>query len=174
MKNFKTLVASLSLLLLTACMVIGLSACSMMSMFCQHQWKDATCTTPKTCSLCQKTEGEALGHSGGTATCSQKAVCSVCNTEYGDFAAHAFTEEVVKDEALKSAATCTSTAIYYKSCACGAVSTNDADIFQSGRIGRHQYGTGTVCAVCGYDAGDLYYYNLVESFTDTRAVAVTK
>jgi DNA-directed RNA polymerase subunit RPC12/RpoP len=29
---------------------------------CEHEWLDATCTTPKTCSLCGKTEGEALGH----------------------------------------------------------------------------------------------------------------
>ena len=173
MKTSKTRVSSIALLLLTVCMVIGLASCDLVSnLICQHQWKDATCTTPKTCSLCQKTEGEALGHSGGTATCSQKAVCSVCNTEYGDFAAHAFTEEVVKDEALKSAATCTSAAIYYKSCTCGAVSTNDADIFQSGRIGRHQYGNSTVCTLCGFDAGDLYYYNFAESFTTTKGISL--
>lgn len=28
-----------------------------------HNWKDADCTTPKTCSVCKVTEGEALGHS---------------------------------------------------------------------------------------------------------------
>ena len=27
-----------------------------------HQWADATCTAPKTCSVCKATEGEALGH----------------------------------------------------------------------------------------------------------------
>lgn len=27
-----------------------------------HKWKEATCTSPKTCSACGKTEGEALGH----------------------------------------------------------------------------------------------------------------
>lgn len=172
MKTSKTRVSSIALLLLTVCMVIGLASCNLVSnLICQHQWKDATCTTPKTCSLCQKTEGEALGHSGGTATCSQKAVCSVCNTEYGDFAAHAFTEEVVKDEALKSSATCTSAAIYYKSCTCGAVSTNDADIFQSGRIGRHQY-EGNICSICGFDAGDSYYYNFVESIVTTNRISL--
>ena len=27
-----------------------------------HNWVDANCTTPKTCSVCHETEGEALGH----------------------------------------------------------------------------------------------------------------
>lgn len=27
-----------------------------------HDWNDATCTTPKTCTVCGATEGEALGH----------------------------------------------------------------------------------------------------------------
>ena len=29
---------------------------------CDHNWNDATCTTPKTCSICGETEGEPLGH----------------------------------------------------------------------------------------------------------------
>lgn len=30
-----------------------------------HTWTPATCTTPKTCSVCSATEGDALGHSWG-------------------------------------------------------------------------------------------------------------
>ena len=35
-----------------------------------HDWKEATCTEPKTCKRCKLTEGEALGHkwNGGTVT----------------------------------------------------------------------------------------------------------
>lgn len=29
---------------------------------CPHAWKDATCTSAKVCSLCNITDGEALGH----------------------------------------------------------------------------------------------------------------
>ncbi len=49
-----------------------------------HSWVDANCTTPKTCSVCQTTEGEANGHTGGTATCTDQAVCTVCSTPYGE------------------------------------------------------------------------------------------
>ncbi len=32
---------------------------------CKHEWVEATCTEPKTCSKCGETEGEALGHNWG-------------------------------------------------------------------------------------------------------------
>lgn len=32
---------------------------------CFHKWQPATCTLPKTCSICERTDGEALGHSEG-------------------------------------------------------------------------------------------------------------
>ena len=34
-----------------------------------HSWVDATCTTPKTCSKCGATEGEALGHTTTSGKC---------------------------------------------------------------------------------------------------------
>lgn len=59
------------------------------------------------------------GHTGGTATCVKKAVCDVCHQEYGDFAAHNYIENASEDY-LKTAATCGSKAVYYKSCSvCG-------------------------------------------------------
>lgn len=39
-----------------------------------HKWKNATCTAPKTCSVCKGTEGKALGHTTDNGTCSR------CNT----------------------------------------------------------------------------------------------
>jgi hypothetical protein len=43
--------------ILIVALLISLSACCL-----KHDWEDATCTTPKTCSKCGETEGEALGH----------------------------------------------------------------------------------------------------------------
>ena len=54
----------------------------------QHTWVEADCDTPKTCSECGATEGEALGHAaeelaGKSATCTKNGLtsgtkCSVC------------------------------------------------------------------------------------------------
>ena len=43
-----------------------------------HVWVEATCTAPKTCSICGETEGKALGHDMQPATGDQPAVCSRC------------------------------------------------------------------------------------------------
>ena len=49
-----------------------------------HTWVDATCDTPKTCSVCGKIEGEALGHTWVDATTEAPKTCSVCGKTEGD------------------------------------------------------------------------------------------
>ena len=102
---------------------------------------------------------------GGTATCTAKAVCTVCDGEYGKMAAHSFTAEKAEAQYLKSAATCTEKAIYYKSCAvCGLSSEGTADeaTFFSGNALDHNWGAWTsnedgthtrTCTVDGCSAG---------------------
>ena len=53
--------------------------------------------------------------------------------------AHAYTNSTVSASALKSKATCTTAAVYYKSCACGAISNNDADTFIDGEPAAHSF-----------------------------------
>ncbi|MSC78723.1 hypothetical protein EAI88_11545 [Eubacterium ramulus] len=102
---------------------------------------------------------------GGTATCTHKAVCTVCGGEYGEMAAHSFTAEKAEAKYLKSAATCTEKAVYYKSCAvCGLSSEGTADeaTFFSGNALDHNWGAWTsnedgthtrTCTVDGCSAG---------------------
>ena len=102
---------------------------------------------------------------GGTATCTHKAVCTVCGGEYGEMAAHSFTAEKAEAQYLKSAATCTEKAVYYKSCAaCGLSSKSTADeaTFFSGNALNHDWGAWTsngdgthtrTCTVDGCSAG---------------------
>ena len=160
-----------------------------------HMWSGtATCTSGRTCTECGGSS-EPLGHDwgawtqnsdekthtrickrdtshtetenchGGTATCTAKAVCTVCGGEYGEMAAHSFTAEKAEAQYLKSAATCTGKAIYYKSCAvCGLSSEGTADeaTFFSGNALDHNWGDWTsnedgthtrTCTVDGCSAG---------------------
>ena len=85
-------------------------------------------------------------HSGGKATCTQNAVCEFCKAEYGEKLPHDFTAETVDAKYLKSAATCTEKAVYYKSCAvCGLSSEGTADeaTFFSGNVLDHDWGAWT-------------------------------
>ena len=160
-----------------------------------HTWSGtATCTSGRTCTVCGGSS-EPLGHDwstwtqnsdekthtricnrdtshtetenchGGTATCTAKAVCTVCGGEYGEMAAHSFTAEKAEAQYLKSAATCTEKAVYYKSCAvCGLSSEGTADeaTFFSGNALDHNWGAWTsnedgthtrTCTVDGCSAG---------------------
>jgi len=160
-----------------------------------HMWSGtATCTGGRTCTDCGGSS-EPLGHDwgawtqnsdekthtrickrdtshtetenchGGTATCTAKAVCTACGGEYGEMAAHSFTAEKAEAQYLKSAATCTEKAIYYKSCAvCGLSSEGTADeaTFFSGNALDHNWGAWTsnedgahtrTCTVDGCSAG---------------------
>ena len=160
-----------------------------------HKWSGtATCTSGRTCTDCGGSS-EPLGHDwgawtqnsdekthtrickrdtshtetenchGGTATCTAKAVCTVCGGEYGEMAAHSFTAEKAEAQYLKSAATCTGKAVYYKSCAvCGLSSEGTADeaTFFSGNALDHNWGDWTsnedgthtrTCTVDGCSAG---------------------
>ena len=142
------------------------------------------------CSVCHARANEAA-HSGGTATCTAKAVCSVCHAEYGELAAHNY-QELAEEKYLKSPATCTSPAIYYKSCSvCGTASE---ETFTYGTTIDHSYelkhdaekhwqecsvchtktneavhsgGTATciakaVCSVCHAEYGELAAHNYQE------------
>ena len=66
-----------------------LGTCLLLAACCiRHDWEDATCTTPKTCSKCGETEGTSLGHDWQEATCSAPKTCSTCGEERGDTLEH--------------------------------------------------------------------------------------
>ena len=102
---------------------------------------------------------------GGTASCTAKAVCTVCGGTYGEMAPHSFTAEKAEAQYLKSAATCTGKAVYYKSCTlCGLSSEGTADeaTFFFGNALDHDWGEWTsnedgthtrTCTVDGCSAG---------------------
>ena len=57
-----------------------------------HTWTAATCTLPKTCTVCHTTNGAALGHTWTDATCTEPKTCSVCHITEGEARGHAWIE----------------------------------------------------------------------------------
>ncbi len=144
MKTNRRLLASILCFLMIVFGAVGLTSCDGDDT-CSHQWGEWTATTNATCteagvkerkcSACGETETsaiEALGHDWSEATCSAPKTCKNCSATEGAALAHAYTVETVKAEALKSVATEECAAVYYKSCACGAVSASDEDTFTHG------------------------------------------
>ncbi|MBR2382096.1 MAG: hypothetical protein IKA84_06385, partial [Clostridia bacterium] len=86
---------------------------------CEHDWVDATCTAPKTCSVCGETDGEALGHALVTdaaveATCTATGLtagehCTRCDYKLAQEVVPALGHALVTDVAVE--ATCTATGL---------------------------------------------------------------
>lgn len=70
-----------------------------------HTMSEATCTTPKVCSVCGTTEGKALGHVWLDATCTAPKTCDRCKETIGAALGHS--ETTVKGYAE----TCTETGL---------------------------------------------------------------
>ena len=119
-----------------------------------HTWTDATCTAPKTCSVCNVTEGSALGHTGGSATCTEAPVCSVCGETYGKANGHAWTN-----------ATCDAP----KTCSvCGIT---------EGKALGHSYSEATctsaaTCSKCGKKNGSALGHDFTEADCENGSVCL--
>ena len=65
--------------------------------FCEHEWIDANCVNPMTCSKCEETEGGALGHVWMAATCTEPKTCEVCGTTEGEAKGHAMVDATCEE-----------------------------------------------------------------------------
>ena len=81
MKRFAMILA------LVLVLVVALTGCK-----CEHEWTPADCHTPKTCNLCQLTEGEPLAHVFADATCVTPQTCTLCGDTQGELAPHPWEE----------------------------------------------------------------------------------
>lgn len=77
---------------------------------CEHQWVDANCKDPKTCSLCGAEEGKKLGHQWQEANCENPEICSVCGVKTGEPLGHHY-ESVVLEPTMFEAGYTTYTCI---------------------------------------------------------------
>lgn len=88
------LVSMILLLVFTSCdtinSILGIET------VCEHEWADATCQAPKTCTECGESEGEKSDHNYSEATCTAPMTCKTCGVWYGLANGHDY-----------SAATCT-------------------------------------------------------------------
>ena len=66
--------------------LIGIALC--LAGCCSHDWSEATCTAPETCTECGATRGD-LGHKWSEATCTSPKTCDECGETEGDVV-HAF------------------------------------------------------------------------------------
>jgi len=135
-----------------------------------HDWKDATCTTPKTCKTCGATEGNALGHDWKDATCTEPKTCKTCGTTEGAAKGHSFSEWTES-----KAPTCTEKGEETRTCACGEKETRE--VAALGHKHNTQWSKDATnhwheCSVCG-DQADKAAHIPGAAATETTAQTCT-
>lgn len=116
---------------------------------CEHEWTEATCTAPKTCTKCNATEGEAAAHNWAAATCTAPKTCKTCNKTEGTPNGH--TEVTL--EAV--APTCTSTGLTEgKKCSvCNTVTKEQTTVAKLAHTEVDVPGTAATCTTAGLTDG---------------------
>lgn len=71
---------------------------------CEHEWKDANCSDPKTCELCDETDGAPLGHTWKAATCNAAKTCETCGKVEGQTLGHTWVDATCENP--KTCSTC--------------------------------------------------------------------
>lgn len=147
---------SLSILLIPA-ILFTLASCS-----CNHEWENATCTTPVTCLKCGETAGDSLGHTWKTDTCTSPKTCFTCGATEGETLGHIWTDatcvspkrcsvcEITEGEATGHAwleATCT----IPKTCSICGITHGTANHTWLNAICT----TPKICAICEVTEGEV-------------------
>lgn len=112
---------------------------------CSHNWQAATCTAPKTCTICGSTSGSKASHKYEAATCTKPKTCKVCGTTTGEALGHNW-----------KAATCTESQVCKRCNATG-----------SGPLG-HSWQPATctkpmTCSLCRKTEGEKLQHNWVDA-----------
>lgn len=100
---------------------------------CAHTWTEATCTTPKTCTKCHQTEGNALGHEYGefvetkAPTCTvageKTKTCSRCGATESESIPATGEHKYAAKEEITTQPTCTQPGVKTYTCICGLTKT---------------------------------------------------
>lgn len=140
---------------LRACLVIAL--CILLAgCQCKHEWSDATCNSPKTCTKCGETEGDPTPHAWNNATCTAPKTCSACNATEGEPWGHKWSD-----------ATCTNPMV----CSvCGEV---------SGEPLGHEWMDATcvdpiICKICGVTTGEALGHTITAWQTESESTCTVE
>lgn len=159
-KRQKTIFAATLIVVVVVALFAVLSATHVI---CFHKWSEPTCVHPSICSVCGKTQGDALEHEWQEATCTVPQTCSFCGTTKGKELGHD-----VKEWSVAAEPSCTEKGREVGECArCGStvektipvidhtpgdwVVVTEPSVGQDGKAtsGLRSYS----CTVCGKELG---------------------
>ncbi len=164
-------------LIFVALLLFSLASCGE----CAHEWKAATCATPKTCTKCGVTEGEALGHSWSAATCTAPKTCTICGATEGNALGHSWISATCTTP--KTCAVCGVTegnalGHSWKAATCTSLKICTRCHRTTGSILGHSWKAATctspkTCTVCGTTEGNALGHSFDQWIVDYPATETT-
>lgn len=122
----------------------------------EHTWKEATCTKPETCAVCGATQGSSLGHTWKEATCTEPETCEVCEATQGDALGHDWMEATCTEP--ETCAVCWETqgdalGHYWMEATCTEPETCYVCWETYGDVAEHELDSKGKCYNCGEQVG---------------------
>lgn len=96
----KKIIIPIIIILLALVIVAAIIFLIITNVICiKHDWIEATCTSPKQCFYCDKTQGDILEHKWMAATCTKPKTCKTCDKTKGSALGHSSGEWTITKEA---------------------------------------------------------------------------
>jgi hypothetical protein len=141
---------------------------------CFHNWKNASCVAPKTCSICGETEGEIGEHKWQEASCNYPKYCTRCGATEGTYG-HTWSEQTCTSP--KTCTTCgktESTASHtWVDATCTAPKTCSICGTTSGKVAEHQFEETSRIEPASNQNGSVTYTCSVCGAIDTKILEAT-
>lgn len=134
----KRILFLLSMLVIFSCALISCG-----SKQCSHDFSQATCKAPKTCTLCGETEGEIGTHVWKNSNCSLPTTCEICGATNGEAPGHSWPSSFCTND---------------KVCrVCGEIEKAKEHVWNTNECGRVKF-----CVECDF-IGEKTEHNWVEA-----------
>lgn len=92
-RKMKAKTCNLCLMLQMLILIFLLTSCEYNE--CEHNWKEATCQSPKICTICGLEDGTVSEHNWKDATCIAPKTCTVCGITEGSLSSeHYYSDDV--------------------------------------------------------------------------------
>lgn len=144
-----------------------------------HTYADASCTAPKTCTICGATEGDALDHSYAAATCTTPKTCTICGATEGDAKEHSYAEATCTEP--KTCVNCGDTsgkASGHKYTGGGCTGKKTCSVCGATKKNSHKYAAATctapkTCSACGETEGEALGHSYTAATCTTPKICTT-
>lgn len=139
---------------------------------CAHEWADATCKTPKTCTKCGEISGAIGDHDYSEATCTSPQTCKTCGIWYGLALGHDYADANCTDPQICKvcAKTRGEPKHEFENATCTSPATCSLCGFESGKALGHSETTVVTAPSCTLEGSEIITCTVCDAVIKTTLI----